>query len=68
MIHCCSQHSSGFIQCRCDYIFILNGLQECLSTTDILTVTSTYNSLSSSLNQRKKVILQVKAFGTSIAL
>ena len=31
------QHSSGFIQGRLDYFFILNGLQEFASTTDMLT-------------------------------
>ena len=35
------QHSSGFIQRRVDYFFILNGLQEFASTRDILTPIST---------------------------
>ena len=35
------QHSSGFIQCRLNYFFISNGLQEFESTTDILTPIST---------------------------
>ena len=39
------QHSSGFIQCRFDYIFISNCLQEFVSITDILTRISTDHSL-----------------------
>ena len=35
------QHSSGFVQCRLDYIFISNGLQVFVSTTDIPTPIST---------------------------
>ena len=38
------QYSSGFIQRRLDYIFISNGLQEFVSTTDILTPISTDHS------------------------
>ena len=34
-------HLSGFIQRRIDYIFISNGLQEFVSTTDILAPIST---------------------------
>ena len=35
------QHSSGFIQHRLDYIFILNTLQELVTTTEILAPIST---------------------------
>ena len=38
------QHSSGFIQCRLDSLFVSNGLQEFASTTDILTPISTDHS------------------------
>ena len=38
------QHSSGFIQRRLDYFFILNGLQEFASTADILAPISTDHS------------------------
>ena len=61
------QHSSGFIQRRLDYFFILNGLQEFASTADILAPISTDHSQFSSLFHRKKVILEVKCVGNSIA-
>ena len=63
------QRFSGFIQRRLDYFFISNGFQEFASTTDILTPISTDHSpvLSLTLFQRKKVTLEVKAFGNSIA-
>ena len=38
------QHKSAFIQRRLDYIFISNGLQEFVFTTDILTLFSTDHS------------------------
>ena len=38
------QHSSGFIQRRLDYFFILNGLQEFASIADILAPISTDHS------------------------
>ena len=61
------QHSSGFIQRRLDYFFISNGLQKFASTTDILTPISTNDSPVLFSLQREKVILEVKAFGNSIA-
>ena len=53
------QHSSGFIQCRLDYSFISNSLQEFASTTDILTPISADHSPVLSFFHRKKVILEV---------
>ena len=38
------KHSSGFIECRLDYIFTLNTLQELVTTTEILTPISTDHS------------------------
>ena len=38
------KHSSVFIQCRLDYIFISNTLQELVTTTEILTPISTDHS------------------------
>ena len=38
------KHSSGFIQCRLDYIFISNTLQEFVTMTEILTPISTDHS------------------------
>ena len=52
------QHSSGFIQCRLDYIFISNGFQEFVSTTNILTPFST--DYSPVLFQMKNVVLEVR--------
>ena len=61
------QHSSGFIQCRFDYLFISNGLHNFASTTDILTPILTDHSLVLFSLSKKKIILEVKAFGNSIA-
>ena len=61
------QHSSGFIQCRFDYFFISNGLHNFASTTDILTPILTDHSLVLFSLSKKKIILEVKAFGNSIA-
>ena len=52
------QHSSGFIQRRLDYFFILNGLQEFASIADILAPISTDHSpVLFSLSQGKDNII-----------
>ena len=61
------QHSPAFIQHIIDYTIILNGYQEFVSTTDILIPISTDQSPVLFSPSKEKVILEVKAFGHSIA-
>ena len=56
------QHSSGFIQCRLDYFFISNGLQEFASTTDILAPISTHRSPVLFSHSKKKSNIRGKGF------
>ena len=50
------KHSSGFIQHRLDSMFILNTLQEFVTTRNILTPISTDHSPVLSLSKRKSYV------------
>ena len=60
------KYSSGFIQCRLDYIYISNTLQELVTTTEILTP-SLIILLYSSVFQKEKTVSEVKDVGNLIA-
>ena len=60
------KYSSSFIQCRLDYIYISNTLQELVTTTEILTPLLII-LLYSSVFQKEKTVSEVKDVGNLIA-
>ena len=61
------KNSSGFIQRKIDYMFILNTLQEFVSMTQILTNISTYHSPELFPLSTEKCCLRGKVLGNVIA-
>ena len=57
------KHSSGFIQCRLDYILILNTLQEVVTMTEVLLPISTVHSCVMLFLSKEKKQLETKDFG-----
>ena len=60
------KYSSAFIQCRLDYIYISNTLQELVTTTEILTPSQLIILLYSSVFQKEKTVSEVKHVGNLI--
>ena len=60
------KYSSGFTQCRLDYIYISNTLRELVTTTEILTLSQLIILLYSSVFQKEKTVSEVKHVGNLI--
>ena len=60
------KYSSGFTQCRLDYIYISNTLRELVTTTEILTPSQLIILLYSSVFQKEKTVSEVKHVGNLI--